>query len=137
MGNLGQILHRYPDVIDELAANDAFCEAFLLARARHTPKRSKLSADGADLKIVNVTYGTKVRRDIARFRKFDEPADHEEMDIGTISNFYGGLQLKREGGKDYWGIENYDGTRWEECPSAVASALRNCAPVDTQPPTKE
>lgn len=34
--------------------------------------------------------------------------------IGNIGNYYGGLEVKEEDGKYYWGIENYDGTYWEE-----------------------
>ena len=34
--------------------------------------------------------------------------------IGDIGNHYGGLEVKEEGGKYFWGIENYDGTYWEE-----------------------
>lgn len=29
--------------------------------------------------------------------------------IGTISNYYGGLYVKEEDGRFFWGIENYDG----------------------------
>lgn len=37
-----------------------------------------------------------------------------ETKIGTIGNYYGGLSIKTECGKFYWGIENYCGTEWEE-----------------------
>lgn len=35
-------------------------------------------------------------------------------EIGNIGNYYGGLEVKEEDGKYFWGIANYDGTRWEE-----------------------
>lgn len=53
-----------------------------------------------------------------------EAADHPAISIGNIGNYYGGLILKREGGIDYWAIENFDGDDWEECDPHVASALR-------------
>lgn len=37
-----------------------------------------------------------------------------ETRIGTIENYYGGLYLKKGIGVFYWGIENHDGTNWEE-----------------------
>lgn len=36
--------------------------------------------------------------------------------IGTIGNYYGCLEVKEEGGKCFWGIENWDGTQWERIP---------------------
>lgn len=36
------------------------------------------------------------------------------MEIGNIGNYYGGLQVKEENDKYYWGIENWDGIEWEE-----------------------
>lgn len=38
----------------------------------------------------------------------------EERDIGSIGNYYGCLSVKVDDGKFYWGIENWDGTWWEE-----------------------
>ena len=37
-----------------------------------------------------------------------------ETTIGTIGNYYGGLSVMKNADKFYWGIENYDGTEWEE-----------------------
>lgn len=37
-----------------------------------------------------------------------------EKQIGTICNYYGALSVNTEDGKFYWGIENWDGTEWEE-----------------------
>lgn len=53
-----------------------------------------------------------------------EAEDHPSISIGNISNYYGGLILKREGGIDYWAIENWNGDDWKECDPRVASALR-------------
>lgn len=50
--------------------------------------------------------------------------NHEPIRIGEIGNYYGGLSLKREDGKDLWSIENWDGEDWQDCPAAVADALR-------------
>ena len=43
--------------------------------------------------------------------------------IGRIANYYGGLSVKSEGAKFYWGIENYDGIEWEEIPASLFRAL--------------
>ena len=43
--------------------------------------------------------------------------------IGSIGNYYGGLFVKEEDGKYYWGISNYDGTGWEEIPKKLYKAL--------------
>ncbi len=44
----------------------------------------------------------------------------KEFDIG---NYYGGLGIKEEEGKYFWGIENYDGTDFEEIPKYLYDAL--------------
>lgn len=46
-----------------------------------------------------------------------------ETSIGTIGNYYGGLSVKKEGEKYFWGIENYDGTDWEEIPKKMYDRL--------------
>ena len=46
------------------------------------------------------------------------------MSIGTIGNHYGSLEVKQEGDKYFWGIENYDGTQWERIPRHLYSELR-------------
>lgn len=53
--------------------------------------------------------------------------DHQPFDIPEIGNYYGGLWVKREGGNDFWSIENYDGHYWIPCDPAVAAALRALA----------
>ena len=46
-----------------------------------------------------------------------------ETSIGTIGNYYGGLSVKKEGEKYFWGIENYNGTEWEEIPKKMYDRL--------------
>ena len=43
--------------------------------------------------------------------------------IGRITNYYGGLEVKEDAGKFYWGIEDYDGTSWDEIPEELYTAL--------------
>jgi hypothetical protein len=43
--------------------------------------------------------------------------------VGTIGNYYGNLEVKQEGGRFYWGIENYDNCWWEEIPEYLFVAL--------------
>ena len=50
--------------------------------------------------------------------------DHKEMSVGNVGNYYGGLWIKRDGGVDYWSIEDWDGHRWEEIPTSLADELR-------------
>ena len=60
-------------------------------------------------------------------------AEPTETSIGKIGNYYGGLSVRSDGTRHEWGIENYDGTDWEEIPESLYSALtafeasrRNC-----------
>lgn len=46
-----------------------------------------------------------------------------EISIGTITNHYGGLFVKEDGEKCFWGIENHDGTEWEEIPKKMYNTL--------------
>lgn len=45
------------------------------------------------------------------------------MNIGTINNYYGGLEVKVENGKYYWGIDNYEPTVYQEIPKYLYDAL--------------
>jgi len=40
-----------------------------------------------------------------------------------IGNYYGGLKIKEEDGKYFWGIENYDGTDFKEIPKYLFDSL--------------
>lgn len=46
-----------------------------------------------------------------------------QLQIGTISNYYGGLWIKQEDGKFFWSIENYDDLHWVEIPESLFQAL--------------
>lgn len=39
--------------------------------------------------------------------------------VGGIGNYYGGLEIKEEEGKFYWGIEDYEGVYFEEIPESL------------------
>lgn len=45
------------------------------------------------------------------------------FEIPDIGNAYGGLNLKKENGKFYWGIENYDDTIFREIPESLFNEL--------------
>ncbi len=45
------------------------------------------------------------------------------MEIGDIGNHYGGLEIMEKDGKFLWGIENYNGTAWDEIPKYLYDAL--------------
>lgn len=48
----------------------------------------------------------------------------KEIIIGTINNAYGHLWLRRVDKDCYqWGIENWNGTEWENIPLYLAKAL--------------
>ena len=44
--------------------------------------------------------------------------------IGKISNYYGGLFIKKEYDKYFWCIENYDGEDWEEISKELYNNLK-------------
>ena len=46
------------------------------------------------------------------------------MNIGTIGNYYGGLEIVEKNGKYYWGIEDHSGTDWEEIPFSLFEELK-------------
>jgi hypothetical protein len=46
-----------------------------------------------------------------------------EQEIGDIGNHYGGLSVKKEDGKFYWSIEDYDGHDWLEIPEYLHMTL--------------
>jgi hypothetical protein len=43
--------------------------------------------------------------------------------IGTISNYYGGLTIKEEDGKHFWSIENWNGDSYEPIPKELYDHL--------------
>jgi len=45
------------------------------------------------------------------------------MNIGLIGNYYGGLEVKQEENKFFWGIDNFDGCYFEEIPQYLYIAL--------------
>ena len=50
--------------------------------------------------------------------------ENNVISIGTIASYYGCLTTySSEDGKYYWGIENYDGTEWEEIPESLYNEL--------------
>jgi hypothetical protein len=49
--------------------------------------------------------------------------DHSWMKVGTITNYYGGLLVKVEGGKAYWSIDSHKDTEWEQIPESLHKEL--------------
>jgi hypothetical protein len=43
--------------------------------------------------------------------------------IGGIYNYYGYLEVKKEDGKFWWSIENWDGHEWEEISEELYNML--------------
>jgi hypothetical protein len=62
-------------------------------------------------------------RDVTDLPGLWSDKDKVERRIGRISNYYGGLWVKEESQKYWWGIENYDGTDWEEIPKSLFDEL--------------
>jgi hypothetical protein len=54
---------------------------------------------------------------------FSDEIDDTAIPVGKIGNQYGGLAILKVDGKCYWGIENYNGTLWEEIPASLYDAL--------------
>ena len=46
-----------------------------------------------------------------------------KMNIGNICNYYGGVDVQEEDGKYFWGIDDWDDTRYEEIPKYLYDAL--------------
>jgi hypothetical protein len=45
-------------------------------------------------------------------------------EIGSIKNYYGGVVVKEEDSKFFWGLtDEYFGTRWEEIPESLFNEL--------------
>ncbi len=44
-------------------------------------------------------------------------------EMPDVGNFYGGLIVSARGDRFYWGIENWDGTRFWEIPKYLYDAL--------------
>jgi len=61
----------------------------------------------------------KVRRDENNNNK----GNTMQREIGSISNYYGGLSVKEENGRYFWGIQNWNGTEWEEIPKSLFKEL--------------
>lgn len=49
--------------------------------------------------------------------------DHKAVDIGEIGNYYGGLNLKVEGGVAMCGIKDWDGVLYEDIPEYLYKVL--------------
>jgi len=46
-----------------------------------------------------------------------------KTEIGQIGNYYGSLNVKEQDGKYWWGIENWNGTGWQEITKELFNAL--------------
>lgn len=46
-----------------------------------------------------------------------------QREIGDIENYYCGLSVKKEDGKYFWGIEDYDGIEWKEIAKSLYDEL--------------
>ena len=47
--------------------------------------------------------------------------------VGQIENYYGGLMMKETDGKYFWGIEDWNGTKWEMIPFSMYTCLKTIA----------
>ena len=46
-----------------------------------------------------------------------------EYSIGDICDYYGGLYVKEDDGKYFWGIADWDRTEWSEIPEYLYNEL--------------
>ena len=49
--------------------------------------------------------------------------DGDEIEVGGICNYYGGLLIMRSKGRFYWAIEDYSNTEFEEIPKSLFNEL--------------
>ena len=47
----------------------------------------------------------------------------ELIEVSEVSNYYGCLTIKKESGKQYWSVENWDGHNWVEIPMSLYKAI--------------
>lgn len=93
-----------------------------MRRITATPSRADMPT--ALRYVQTLTTGGAATPSSAGMVSVEAAPDHQPFDIPEMGNYYGNLSLKRENGKDFWSIENYDGHYWVPCDPAVASALR-------------
>jgi hypothetical protein len=48
---------------------------------------------------------------------------NNQIEFKEIENYYGTLTLKKESGKYYWAIQDWDGYTWQEIPTYLYEAL--------------
>ena len=53
----------------------------------------------------------------------DSNLDEVSISIGSIGNYYGGLEVANVGCKYYWSIENHDGNDWQEITKQLYDSL--------------
>lgn len=49
--------------------------------------------------------------------------EQEIIQVGACGNYYGGIALKKEDGKYFWSIEDYDGNNWYEISEKLFTIL--------------
>lgn len=83
-----------------------------------------VSADHSDILTVEEEARERARHEFEqREREWEKRLKEQSLAIGGISNYYGGLEVSQVDGKFVWGIENYDGTYWEEIPKSLYDEL--------------
>ena len=65
----------------------------------------------------------------------DEKSEQQVTTVGSICNYYGRLNVKREGDKFFWSIEDWDGLDWEEIPAPLYHALLGFESIRVTPKT--
>ncbi len=55
--------------------------------------------------------------------EYKKTSEDKEFSVGGIGNFYGGLEVKKEGFRYYWGIEDHNKTEWVEIPKYLYGTL--------------
>lgn len=55
--------------------------------------------------------------------RFEDIAILVKFTVGKVGKHHNNLYVRREAGKYYWSIEDYDGYEWEEIPETVYRAL--------------
>ena len=53
--------------------------------------------------------------------------ENKQYRVGNIENYYGGLVMRESDGKYFWGIEDWNGIKWEQIPFSMYTCLKTMA----------
>lgn len=83
----------------------------------------------ASKSLAEQTAGYRQHKDQGKSRMDAMRATARQVDrakarsIGSAQNYYGGVNVKEDGGEFFWAVENHDGNKWEAIPKSLYDEL--------------